>query len=160
MDTLFTIVRVVISLAVVSGLLWFAQKKSRKWTKRQSGHAVTVVSRHSLGGKSRIVVVEADGTRFVLGVTDGAVSVLKSRDADAPEAVVASANDVAMADPTPSRASVAVPPAAAAAAAVAGVPRPSTPARGRRAAAQPTFSQTITSLDTWKKAAQSVRNTL
>lgn len=168
MDTLFTIVRVIISLAVVSGLLWFAQRKSRKWTKRQSGPVVTVVGRHSLGGKARVVVVEADGTRFVLGVTEGGVSVLKSRDADAPEAVATPAESAAEpALSAPGQSAPAPSPALSPAASLA--PTPAAPVRpvltpsagrGRRAAAQPTFSQTLTSLDTWKKAAQSVRNNL
>lgn len=164
MDTLFTIVRVIISLAVVSGLLWFAQRKSRKWTKRQSGPVVTVVGRHSLGGKARVVVVEADGTRFVLGVTEGGVSVLKSRDADAPEAVVTPAESAAEpALSAPGQSAPAPSPAASPAPTPAAPVRPvltSSAGRGRRAAAQPTFSQTLTSLDTWKKAAQSVRNNL
>ena len=160
MDTLFTIVRVIISLAVVSGLLWFAQRKSRKWTKRQSGPVVTVVGRHSLGGKAHVVVVEADGTRFVLGVTEGGVSVLKSRDADAPEAVVTPAESAAEpALSAPAQSAPAPSPAPTPAAPVRPV-LTSSAGRGRRAAAQPTFSQTLTSLDTWKKAAQSVRNNL
>ena len=41
---------------------------------------MTVVGRQGVGSKASVVVVDVDGTRFVLGVTEHAVNVLQSGD--------------------------------------------------------------------------------
>lgn len=77
---LITVLRVVISLAVVFGALWFFQ---RRMTKRGGARGrkqapLTVLGRVNLGGKASAVMVETSGTRLVLGVTEHGVSVLTS----------------------------------------------------------------------------------
>jgi flagellar protein FliO/FliZ len=142
-DTLFTALRVAVSLALIIGLIWFVQRRSAKWSKKRTKRAITVIGRQSLGGKSRVVIVEADGTHFVLGVTDSSVVVLKSRELDTFADALAAEESIEIPDdlgelddapelaPTPAAASVPVP--------------------------TPTFAQAITSPDTWRRAAQSLR---
>ncbi|WP_434315615.1 flagellar biosynthetic protein FliO [Leifsonia sp. P73] len=137
MDTLFTALRVAVSLALIIGLIWFVQRRSAKWSTKRTKRPITVIGRQSLGGKSRVVIVEADGTHFVLGVTDSSVVVLKSReletfaDALAAEGAIEVPDDLGELDDAPTLPAAPVP--------------------------APTFTQAITSLDTWRRAAQSLR---
>ncbi|QNE36274.1 flagellar biosynthetic protein FliO [Leifsonia shinshuensis] len=135
MDTLFTALRVAVSLALIIGLIWFVQRRSAKWSRKRSKRPITVIGRQSLGGKSRVVIVEADGTHFVLGVTDSSVVVLKSRELDTFADALAELEleQAERVEPTP------------------GVEPASTPEP------TPTFAQAITSPDTWRRAAQSLR---
>lgn len=143
MDTLFTALRVAVSLALIIGLIWFVQRRSAKWSKKRTKRPITVIGRQSLGGKSRVVIVEADGTHFVLGVTDSSVVVLKSReletfaDALAAEDAIEVPDDLGELDDL-------------------GEPAPA-PALPTAPAPTPTFAQAITSPDTWRRAAQSLR---
>jgi flagellar protein FliO/FliZ len=77
MDALFVTLRVVVALAAVLGLLWYVQRRMArgKRTARRTS-ALHVVSRQSVGSKASVVLVEADGTRFLLGVTEHNVNVL------------------------------------------------------------------------------------
>lgn len=81
MDTAFVALRVILSLSAVLALLWYAQKRISRGTATRRGkaaHLVTVVGRQSIGLKASVVVVDIDGSRFILGVTESAVSVLHS----------------------------------------------------------------------------------
>lgn len=82
MDSFLLLVRVVLALAVVLGLIWYVQKRAGRG---QAGpeKLIAVVARQGLGQKAAMVVVDADGTRFTLGVTDQSVTVLHT--ATAPE---------------------------------------------------------------------------
>lgn len=79
MDTVFVALRVVLSLAVVLGLLWYVQRRvtGRSGAKR-SVSIVTVVGRQGIGQKASVVVVDVEATRFVLGVTEQSVTVIHS----------------------------------------------------------------------------------
>lgn len=77
MDTLVVALRVVLSLAVVLGLLWVLQRRlARGGRLRGNTNLISVLGRQSLGQKASVVVVEIDGRRLVLGVTEAAVTVL------------------------------------------------------------------------------------
>lgn len=77
MDTLLVGLRVVLSLAVVLGLLWVMQRRlSRGGRARGASNVVSVVGRQSLGSKASVVVVDIDGRRLILGVTEARVTVL------------------------------------------------------------------------------------
>ncbi|WP_223692903.1 FliO/MopB family protein [Leifsonia poae] len=81
MDTLFVALRVLVVLAVIVGLLWYVQRRvttGKRGARLRRGNAVTVVGRQGVGAKASVVVVDVDGTRFVLGVTERAVNVLHS----------------------------------------------------------------------------------
>jgi flagellar protein FliO/FliZ len=76
-DTLILALRVLLSLAVVLGLLWVIQRRvSRRVRVARTTKPVTVVSRQGIGQKASVVVVEHAGKRYLLGVTEHAVSVL------------------------------------------------------------------------------------
>jgi flagellar protein FliO/FliZ len=82
-ETLFIALRVLVVLGVMVALLWFVQRrvtKGRSSARRRRGNAVTVVGRQGVGPKASVVVVDVDGNRFVLGVTERQVSVLHASD--------------------------------------------------------------------------------
>jgi flagellar protein FliO/FliZ len=89
-ETVFIALRVALSLGVVLGLLWVLQRRliSTGRAKRAAG-VVNVVTRQGISPKVSVVVVDVDGTRFVLGVTDSSVTVLHSADAPAEAAALA-----------------------------------------------------------------------
>ncbi|MHA7222556.1 flagellar biosynthetic protein FliO [Arthrobacter sp. RHLT1-20] len=92
MDSLILGLRVLVALGAVLGLMWFLQRRLGKGTgRRRADRALTIVSRQSVGQKASVVVVDAAGHRFLLGVTDHAVSVLHTGDipAEAEEVPVA-----------------------------------------------------------------------
>ncbi|MFP3467111.1 flagellar biosynthetic protein FliO [Leifsonia sp. SIMBA_070] len=83
METLFIALRVLVVLGVIVALLWFVQRrvtKGRNSARGRRGNAVTVVGRQGIGAKASVVVVDVDGNRFVLGVTERQVSVLHTAD--------------------------------------------------------------------------------
>ncbi|MBC7441953.1 MAG: flagellar biosynthetic protein FliO [Ramlibacter sp.] len=81
MDTVVVALRVALSLAAVLGLLWVLQRRLTKTTRgSRSANLVTVVGRQGLGQKASVVVVDIEGRRFVLGVTEQSVSVLHGGD--------------------------------------------------------------------------------
>jgi flagellar protein FliO/FliZ len=85
-DTLFLALRVVVSLAAVLALLWYAQRRiTRKSGTQRTAGLVSVVGRQGIGPKASVVVVDVDGTRFVLGVTEQSVSVLHNAPQQAAE---------------------------------------------------------------------------
>lgn len=82
-ETLFVALRVLVVLGVIVGLLWFVQRRVTKGRgvrggRTRRGNAVSVVGRQGVGPKASVVVVDVDGNRFVLGVTERQVSVLHS----------------------------------------------------------------------------------
>lgn len=85
METLFLVLRVAVSLGVVLAVIWFAHRRiSANRARTRSPQLVTVVARQSLAPKASMVVVDADGRRLMLGVTEHGVTVLSDR--AAPEA--------------------------------------------------------------------------
>jgi len=150
MDTLMLAVRVMLSLGAVVALLWLIQRRATG-VKRGTlpGDVLTVVSRRGLGQKSAVVVVETDGKRFLLGVTEHSVNVLHT--SDAPEPVPGSETDTDAAGLFARKLSDAT----------AGVDEAS-PVRRRRQR-QPRaapLAGSILSADTWKQAAAAARKGL
>ncbi|MDR6986187.1 flagellar protein FliO/FliZ [Paenarthrobacter nitroguajacolicus] len=82
MDSFILGLRVLVALGAVLGLIWYVQKRLGKGKgRRRADAALTVVSRQVVGQKASVVVVDAGGKRFLLGVTEHAVTVLHSSDA-------------------------------------------------------------------------------
>ncbi|MGO4493655.1 flagellar biosynthetic protein FliO, partial [Arthrobacter sp. 2YAF22_2] len=70
-----------VALGAVLGLIWLLQRRLGKGTgRRRADAALSVVSRQSVGQRASVVVVDAGGHRFLLGVTDHAVNVLHTGD--------------------------------------------------------------------------------
>lgn len=68
------------------GVVWFVQRRVTRGAagdraKTRPRDVVRVVAKRGIGAKSQVVVVEVDGTRYLLGVGEGSVSVLDSRPA-------------------------------------------------------------------------------
>lgn len=84
MDTLFLALRVVLSLAAVLGVIWYAQRKISKGTRTRQGKTITVIGRQGVGAKASVAVIDVDGKRFLLGVTEHSVNILHT--SDTPEA--------------------------------------------------------------------------
>ncbi|NUU31205.1 flagellar biosynthetic protein FliO [Arthrobacter sp. C9C5] len=81
MDSLILGLRVAVALGAVLGLIWLLQRRLGKGTgRRRADAALSVVSRQSVGQRASVVVVDAGGQRFLLGVTDHAVNVLHAGD--------------------------------------------------------------------------------
>lgn len=81
MDALILGLRVVVALGAVLGLMWFLQRRLGQGAgRRRADRALTIVGRQSLGQKASVVVVDAAGQRFLLGVTEHAVNVLHTGD--------------------------------------------------------------------------------
>lgn len=82
METVVVGLRVVLSLGVVLALLWVLQKRlvkgGRAGTRATS--QVSVVARQGVGAKASVVVVDVEGERLVLGVTESSVTVLAAAD--------------------------------------------------------------------------------
>jgi flagellar protein FliO/FliZ len=98
MDTVVVALRVALSLGVVFGLLWFIHRRLTRGGKlRAAATPITVLGKQGIGAKASVVVVDADGMRFVLGVTESNVTVLHS--AEAPAAAFAEAMATTAAEP-------------------------------------------------------------
>lgn len=93
METFLAGARVVVSLAVVLGLLWMLQRRlTRGSRKSAAGHPVTIVTKQAISPKASVVIIDVEGTRLLLGVTEHAVSVLQTGDAPEPIIEVAPAS--------------------------------------------------------------------
>jgi len=77
LDELLLLLRVAVSLAAVLGLLWFLQRRLGRRTQRsRDSEVITVLGRRGVGSKAQLVVAEAEGNRYVLGVTEHGVTVI------------------------------------------------------------------------------------
>ena len=84
MDNILLALRVVVSLGVVIGAIWFVQRRmSRGGTRiKRAVKPISVVARQNLGPKASVAVVEFGGKRFLLGVTEHGISVLDNAPAE------------------------------------------------------------------------------
>lgn len=99
METLFLVLRVAVSLGVVLAVIWFAHRRiSANRARTRTQQLVTVVARQSLAPKASMVVVDADGRRLMLGVTEHGVTVLSDRATPGPPALDESAEAAAFAE--------------------------------------------------------------
>jgi flagellar protein FliO/FliZ len=81
-ETVFVALRVLLSLAAVVGAIWLLQRRlTRGKRPSRSGKLMTVVTRQVIAPKASVVVLDMDGKRFLLGVTEQSVTVLNAGDA-------------------------------------------------------------------------------
>lgn len=105
MDTLFVGLRVVVSLGAVLALLWVIQRKVSKSGRMTSkAKHITVVARQGIAGKASVAVIDVDGARYVLGVTEQSVNVLSVGEAPQDATVTALAPVAPVAVPVASSA--------------------------------------------------------
>jgi len=84
-DAVFVVLRVILSLAVVVGLLWIVQRRLTKGsTSVRNTKLVRVVTRQGIAQKASVVVIDVEGQRFLLGVTEHSVTVLNATEVPAP----------------------------------------------------------------------------
>jgi flagellar protein FliO/FliZ len=91
MDSLMLGLRVLVSLGAVLGVMWLLYRRLRRGPAAAKGRPLSLVSRQSVGPKASVVLVDTDGKRFMLGVTEHGISVLHTAEAPAPEFVEAEA---------------------------------------------------------------------
>jgi flagellar protein FliO/FliZ len=91
-ETLELTLRVVLALAVVFGLLWVVQRKVAGNKRTQTVAPIQVLGRQRVSPKASVVMIEADGKRFVLGVTDQAVTVVHAETTSATPVELSSDN--------------------------------------------------------------------
>jgi flagellar protein FliO/FliZ len=87
MDSLILGLRVLVSLGAVLGLMWLLHRRLRRGSGTPTAKALAVVARQSVGPKASVVLVDTDGQRFLLGVTEHGINVLHSSEAPAAEPV-------------------------------------------------------------------------
>lgn len=100
-DSAVMALRVLVSLGVVLGLLWWLQRRLIRGRVSSGAEApIRVISRQAISPKAAVVVLETGGQRFLLGVTEANVNVLHTSDAEpAPDAgFAASLQDAAAAN--------------------------------------------------------------
>lgn len=81
MDTVFLALRVLLSLAAVLGVIWYAQRRISRGNRARAGKTINVVGRQGIGAKASVAVIDMDGKRFLLGVTEHQVTILHTSDA-------------------------------------------------------------------------------
>lgn len=80
MDELILWLRVILSLGAVLALLWIIQRRVGRSSMNAVGNArpLQLIARQGIGQKASVVIVEADGRRLLLGVTEQSVTVISS----------------------------------------------------------------------------------
>ncbi|MDR6171541.1 MULTISPECIES: flagellar biosynthetic protein FliO [unclassified Curtobacterium] len=108
MDTAVIVLRVALSLGVVLALMWVLHRRVAKSglgagkAKGRRSASVEVVGRQGIGGKASVVVVDVEGERLVLGVSEHGVALLTSGQAPAPELTIVTGPVTLPVRPTPS----------------------------------------------------------
>lgn len=93
--TLALFARLLVSLGIVVGLMWFAARVVRKrglgigGTSRRPGVQIDVIARRTLGKNASIAIVRAGDQALIVGVTDNQIT--KLADADLEQIDLASA---------------------------------------------------------------------
>ncbi len=83
------VIRLVLSLAFVGGVLWFAAQLARKRGLGAGGGLVEVVARQRMGRASTVNVVRIGDRVLVVGATEEQVTLLAELDGEAVEATLA-----------------------------------------------------------------------
>ncbi|WP_168220002.1 MULTISPECIES: flagellar biosynthetic protein FliO [unclassified Salinibacterium] len=87
--------RVLVSLGAVLALLWWLHRRLTAGPRARAASPVSVVAKQGIGAKASIVVIDVEGSRLVLGVTEQSVSVLQSGETPAPAEEFAKSMDAA-----------------------------------------------------------------
>jgi flagellar protein FliO/FliZ len=83
------VIRLVLSLAFIGGVLWFAARLAKKRGLGQGNGLIEVVARQRMGRASSVNVVRIAGRVLVVGATEEQVTLLAEVDGDAVEEAIA-----------------------------------------------------------------------
>jgi flagellar protein FliO/FliZ len=83
------IIRLILSLAFVGGVLWFAARLAKKRGLGQGNGVIEIVARHRLGRASTLNVVRIADVVLVVGATEEHVTLLVEMDPKAVDAALA-----------------------------------------------------------------------
>ncbi len=145
-------------------MLWYLQRRLTRGgvARRRRDEGITVISRQALGGKAQLVVVEVEGTRYVLGVSEQGVSVVDR--VRSPHRIEAGTPRAAGSDVVGGferlLAAAADDAASSASARAEGAPVPAAPLRRDRRTVAPQTDPlhgSILSPDTWRQTARALR---
>ena len=156
MDSAVMALRVLVSLGVVLGLLWWLQRRLMRGRASIGAEApIRVLSRQVISPKASVVVLETGGRRFLLGVTEASVNVLHTTDAaeEAPDAAFAASLD-SVSQEVSSPGST---PGAGAAAADSALPSRRDTRRNGPAQGESMLNGSILSPETWRQSAAFLR---
>jgi flagellar protein FliO/FliZ len=149
MDTVAVVGRLLLSLAVVLGLMWVIARRVKRGAggKGRSNRLIDVLSRQQLSRTASVAVVRVLDQALIVGITDGQITVLGDTDLDAAQAQL----EVESARPRP-----------AASRPAASRPGASRPAVARKTIETPArkgaLSGSALSLGTWKQTVESLRD--
>lgn len=145
-DSAVMALRVLVSLGVVLGLLWWLQRRLVRGRASSGVEApVRVLSRQAISPKASVVVLETGGQRFLLGVTEANVNVLHTSEAPpAPDAGFAASLQDASGVPVPGTDD-------------GGLPRRRDTRRTAPQGAASMLNGSILSPDTWRQGAAFLR---
>jgi len=82
MDTLWLILRFVVSLAVVIGLIWGLARVKKRVSPKGTG-SIQLVSKVPVSKKGSLLLVEVGGKTMMLGATDNSITLLSVIDTSA-----------------------------------------------------------------------------
>lgn len=82
MDTVATLGRLLVSLAVVLGLMWVIARRIKRPGRGKSSRLIDVLGRQQLSRSSSVALVRVLDQALILGVTDAKISVLGEADLD------------------------------------------------------------------------------
>ncbi|MFW3170478.1 flagellar biosynthetic protein FliO [Geodermatophilus sp. CPCC 206100] len=82
------VIRLLLSLAFIGGVLWFAARLAKKRGLGQGSGLIEVVARQRMGRASSVTVVRIAGRVLVVGATEEQVTLLAEVDGDAVEEAV------------------------------------------------------------------------
>jgi flagellar protein FliO/FliZ len=83
------IIRLILSLAFVGGVLWFAARLAQKRGLGQGNGVIEIVARHRLGRAGTLNVVRIADVVLVVGATEEHVTLLTEMDPEAVDAALA-----------------------------------------------------------------------
>ncbi|MBB3083165.1 FliO/MopB family protein [Geodermatophilus sabuli] len=83
------VIRLVLSLAFIGGVLWFASRLAKKRGLGQGNGLIEVVARQRMGRASSVNVVRIAGRVLVVGATEEQVTLLAEVDGDTVEEAIA-----------------------------------------------------------------------
>jgi flagellar protein FliO/FliZ len=82
------VIRLVLSLAFIAGVLWFAARLAKKRGLGQAGGLIEVVARQRMGRASSVNVIRVADRVLVVGATEEQVTLLTEVDGEVVEAIL------------------------------------------------------------------------